>query len=466
MKVAVENLGIIRKADFEVGDLTIICGNNNTGKTYATYALYGFISFWNEAFSPVLFGDEAVNKLFNSGSIKIDLDEIHRNSNDIVDQACKEYIKQLPMVFAAAEKHFSNTDFKVCINESEIDFSNIEEAIQTIGPNRKPVFNLSKKRGEHFVTINMVAKAEDIDEINKDWIIHWVTRQTLDIVFGRVFPEVFIASIERTGATIFRRELDFIRNRLLENVSNRDKDIDPFALIDAINDKRYALPVKADVEFNRNLEDVVKKESAISQINPDILKSFDSIVGGEYKSTKEGFYYVPDKGNVKLSMGEGSSSVRSLLNMGIYIRHIANPGDILMIDEPELNLHPMNQRRMARTLAKLVNAGVKVFITTHSDYIIKEFNTLIMLNRSDASAGRVMEKYQYQENELLDAGRIKAYIAKKELITIEGAKKRQRHNTFVLAPIDKYGIEISDFDETINKMNEIQDELLFGGQVT
>ena len=56
-----------------------------------------------------------------------------------------------------------------------------------------------------------------------------------------------------------------------------------------------------------------------------------------------------------------------------------------MVDEPELNLHPANQRRIARLFACLVNLGVKVFITTHSDYIVKELNTLIMLNHDRAT---------------------------------------------------------------------------------
>jgi predicted ATPase len=43
-----------------------------------------------------------------------------------------------------------------------------------------------------------------------------------------------------------------------------------------------------------------------------------------------------------------------------------------MVDEPELNLHPENQRRVARLFARLINLGIKVFITTHSDYIVKE----------------------------------------------------------------------------------------------
>ena len=36
-----KNIGPIEKAELELGDLTIIAGRNNTGKTYLTYTLYG-----------------------------------------------------------------------------------------------------------------------------------------------------------------------------------------------------------------------------------------------------------------------------------------------------------------------------------------------------------------------------------------------------------------------------------------
>jgi ABC-type multidrug transport system ATPase subunit len=161
-------------------------------------------------------------------------------------------------------------------------------------------------------------------------------------------------------------------------------------------------------------------------------------------------------------MGESASSVRSLLDVGFYIRHLAKPGDILMIDEPELNLHPANQRLMARLLARLVNAGVRVFITTHSDYILKEFNTLIMLNNGGTVAKRVMEEHRYDEKELLNAAKIRAYIAGEDLLKIDSVSRRQKCHTFIPTPIDKYGIKIESFDTTINLMNAIQEELVFG----
>lgn len=56
--------------------------------------------------------------------------------------------------------------------------------------------------------------------------------------------------------------------------------------------------------------------------------------------------------------------------------------NLLMIDEPELNLHPDAQRLMARLIVYLVNNGIKVAVSTHSDYFIKEINSLIMLKNS------------------------------------------------------------------------------------
>lgn len=44
MKFGIKNLGPIKEANIELGDLTIICGKNNCGKTYLTYTLYAHLS--------------------------------------------------------------------------------------------------------------------------------------------------------------------------------------------------------------------------------------------------------------------------------------------------------------------------------------------------------------------------------------------------------------------------------------
>jgi AAA15 family ATPase/GTPase len=460
MKVTVKNLGIISQAEFEMGDLTIICGANNTGKTYATYALYGFLIYWNENYAPELLEKDELEELFQNGYIKIHLEDIKNKSNEIISSACKRYLTMLPTFFAAPNKYFENTDFLISLDREEI--KEVEEFNQIIGLKSKPALSIIKRKNEPFLSINIIAKSEDIEKIDKKWIMYVVSSSILKSVFGDIFVTPFIASAERTGAAIFYRELDFTRNRLLEQMSNSGEKIDPQTLLNTYYDKGYALPVNRNVDFVRDLGSIPKNDGVIVSNNPEILTSFGDILGGEYKSTKDGLYFVPSKNKTLLKMGESSSSVRSLLDVGFYIRYMAKPGDILMIDEPEMNMNPANQRLMARLLVRLVNAGVKVFITTHSDYILKEFNTLIMLKRGGAANRNVMKEYGYDENELLDAANVRAYVAQEAHIKIEGGLRIRKRHTLLPAPINEYGIEIENFDDTINLMNAIQKEIIFG----
>jgi hypothetical protein len=139
-----------------------------------------------------------------------------------------------------------------------------------------------------------------------------------DIIFTQIFPRPFIASAERTGVAIFRKELNFARNRLLEEMGQADKNIDPMELL--FKDyEDYALPIKTNVDFTRQLESIVKKSSFIAENHPDVLADFADIIGGEYTVTRnDELYYVPKGKRVKLSMDESSSAVRSLLDIGFY----------------------------------------------------------------------------------------------------------------------------------------------------
>ena len=84
MKVHIKNLGPLKQAEFSLGDLTIICGANNTGKTYATYALFGFLSFWQEAFF-VRVKDQEINQLLAEGVVHISLSQYVERTEKIGD---------------------------------------------------------------------------------------------------------------------------------------------------------------------------------------------------------------------------------------------------------------------------------------------------------------------------------------------------------------------------------------------
>jgi ABC-type multidrug transport system ATPase subunit len=251
----------------------------------------------------------------------------------------------------------------------------------------------------------------------------------------------------------------------MEEMSQTEKSINPIELLFKVY-KDYALPVKTNVEFTRELETIAKRKSFIAENHSEVLDKFTDIIGGEYAVTRnDELFYVPKGKRIKLSMDESSSAVRSLLDIGFYIRHMATPGDLLMVDEPELNLHPENQCRVARLFARLVNLGIKVFITTHSDYIIKELNTLIMLDHGKPHLKRIAEKEGYGKEELLSSDRVKVYIAEEALVMLEGGQRKTRCQTLTPADIDpELGIEARSFDTTIETMNRIQEEIVWGGE--
>ncbi len=285
-------------------------------------------------------------------------------------------------------------------------------------------------------------------------------------IFSDFFPDFFLSSAERTGTAAFRRELNFARNRLLEEIGRADQRTDPQELLFK-SYQPYPLPIEENVAFIRQLEDVAKRESFLAKEHPEVLEAFADIIGGEYTITQDDrLYYTPKGTRLKLTMVESSSAVRSLLDLGFYLRHVAQKGDLLMVDEPELNLHPANQRRIAKLFARLVNLGVKVFITTHSDYIVKELNTLIMLNHGKPHLKRIAKENGYGQSELIRSDQVKVYMTQEALMPLEeGQKRRRRGLTLVEADVDPVlGIEAPSFDKTIDEMNEIQADIVWGAE--
>jgi hypothetical protein len=459
MRVKIRNIGVIKQAEFSLGDLTIICGGNNTGKTYATYALFGFLSIWRHMLE-IKIGNNLIQTLISEGNAEISLENQISKSKNILKNGCKTYSESLFQIFASSEKKFLNSHFEIDLSEelllSKPEFESIK------GSAKSPLIYIQKKEDSLKINISLLVEKDNI-KIPEQLIRHIVGDALKEILFAHIFPRPFIASAERTGAAIFRRELNFARNRLLEEMGSREKDIDPFELLSKVYTD-YALPVKSNVDFTRQLEVLFKQESYISKKHPEILNDFADIIGGEYLVTKnDELYYIPKGKKIKLTMDESSSSVRSLLDIGFYLKHVAHPGDLLIIDEPELNLHPENQRRVARLIARVINAGIKVFITTHSDYIIKELNTLIMLNQEDERLKQMAKNEGYRDSELLNADQLKVYVAEDALIKLDGAQRKTKCQTLVEADIDpKLGIEAKSFDTTIEDMNRIQDEIVWG----
>jgi len=462
MKISIKNLGAIKQAEFTLGELTIICGGNNTGKTYATHATYGFLDYLrSNAGFPV--DKEMIDRLFNEGIVSIDLIPYMTNLSNHLKSASVNYSKSLFRVFASSEKQFEDACLDFDFEES-IEFVPAQVQIK-YGSAEKSVLQIKSSDDNENLEISLIVDRSSDDIPPRNIIESMISDSIGNAILRNVIPKPFLASAERTGAAIFQKELDFTRNRLVELLGDKTTKLQPIQFLGKFSGE-YPIAVRRNVDFIRELPNITHRESFILKNHPNVLDTFQDIIGGEYKVTKDGeIQYIPSNNKrVKLTLVESSSAVRSLLDIGFYLRHVAAPGDLLMVDEPELNLHPENQRRMARLFARLVNIGIKVFITTHSDYIIKELNTLIMLNQRGERLEALAKRELYEESEFLDPHMVRVYIAEETLIKLDGAQRKTKCQTLVTADIDsKHGIEARSFDTTIESMNSIQDEIIWGG---
>lgn len=76
---------------------------------------------------------------------------------------------------------------------------------------------------------------------------------------------------------------------------------------------------------------------------------------------------------------------------------VAEPGQVVYLEQPELHLHPRAQRRLAHVLADAANRGVTVVAETHSSLLLREVQTIVATG--ELSTDRVkLHWFQRQED--------------------------------------------------------------------
>ena len=99
------------------------------------------------------------------------------------------------------------------------------------------------------------------------------------------------------------------------------------------------------------------------------------------------FTYRPNGWESELPLTNTSSMVSELAPVVLYLRHVVEPGNLLIIDEPESHLHPAMQVAFTRQIAAIAGAGVRVIVTTHSEWVLEELGNVVGRGRlADGSA--------------------------------------------------------------------------------
>lgn len=265
-----------------------------------------------------------------------------------------------------------------------------------------------------------------------------------------IFHSAIMLSVERNSIYTFKTELSLSRNDLVDRLmALKDKNNANLSEMLMSSSRRYPMAITNDLKIANDLEYFKKYKG----------KFFDFATNLE-QSLLHGCVDVAQQGDVEFIIGENvhlpiqvsSSIVKTLSSLILYLKYMITQGDTLIIDEPEMNLHPDNQILLARIFAQMVNMGIKLVISTHSDYIIRELNNLIMLSGVPDNDMQSFSKLGYDKSMMLKKEDVAAYMFnfdKDNLVTVENLD------------VTETGFEVSTIDAAINSINEASEELYY-----
>ena len=95
--------------------------------------------------------------------------------------------------------------------------------------------------------------------------------------------------------------------------------------------------------------------------------------------------YKSNRTGLVSELHEASSMIAEISPLVAYLKFILpKKNSILFIEEPEAHLHPKVQVEMMKVFVDLAKSGVKVVMTTHSDFMMNELSNSLLAKEIDA----------------------------------------------------------------------------------
>ena len=96
--------------------------------------------------------------------------------------------------------------------------------------------------------------------------------------------------------------------------------------------------------------------------------------GMRYDDDHSGF--VLSKDSFEFPANNVASGIKAIAVVDMLQRgEFLGSDTLLVLDEPETNLHPTWQVQYARAICELVKTGTKILVTTHSPYMVEAIRT-------------------------------------------------------------------------------------------
>ncbi|HVU65825.1 MAG TPA: AAA family ATPase [Ktedonobacteraceae bacterium] len=445
MKVTIQNLGAIQQAEIDLKPLTILIGPNNAGKTWLAYTIAGIFGMtgWGEYTDAYAEGDleekyppldAAIENVQTSGRATINLVEFAEQYGEQYFQAVARYARQwMPEYMSTQLAHFEQMDVSIDLAASKARFL---EKIKQSSIQREiagGAFKISKRRDnpkiQAYTSIEKTEQGETITEtIPPEEIKESLIDNVMQIMHQAIYPGIRLFPTERTAlvAAQFRQHAISTQvppdenarkiKEILDDTFKQLQNLVNINLDEELDTPRQAIePLGRFMSMLSSLMRIGTKEIARrekeAQRNPKIRRyqvlaqmlEEQLLFGSLAFSTPEPdprrsllFHPHPD---VALEMPIVSSMVKELSSLVLYLRYLAQPGELLVIDEPEMNLHPEAQTQMIEFLCLLVNAGLRVLVTTHSTFVVDHLANLIYASQLEAAKRKEAAEYFFLEDE-------------------------------------------------------------------
>ncbi|CRF31726.1 hypothetical protein BRSU_0331 [Brachyspira suanatina] len=442
-KLYVKNFAKIKEAEIELAPFTLFVGDNNSCKTYLSTLVYGLIKYTSKIIYDIF---EYTDEIKNSNEYK----KVTNIINDIIDkneevnlslEDKEDFIK----LFNFLLNKYSNKLINYIFNSSDIihlDYINLDF---TCYINEKIYIEINKRKidNKEFYNIeldyNRIISYSDLEE-NRFNIINiimsFMIRAHFDISLYMSANIVFFP-VSRTG-------LLSTKNNILKSY------VDKFNKINSFDDNLIKEELLSNTwqDFLKKLIDLsgkIKEENRFKEI---VSLIEDNIIDGKINVNQEtgGIYYIPNfnKGS-SFPMYLSSAVITETAPLYLFLKY-GFIKERLIMEEPEISLHPELQQQLTRVFIKLVNSYIHILITTHSDTIIQHINNMIKLNSNDEERKKyLMNKYGYDEDDLISEDKVRMYQFD---IEEDGFTKVTKLES------SEYGFEVPTFNKVLKKISD------------
>ena len=361
MEILLENFGKIKKSVIKLDGLTLIAGQNDTGKSTVGKCLFALIkSIYN------------YEQLF----IKITEENINSCFFDIISPFLREY-----QVDEGLKKQLTDLKFKIRIENEKIE---IKELLDSVNIIEKIVRAKNTKEQENILlNINRILQFNQ----NKET---FTAKEKLKVVLDtNIFYGTFFGNLNNSAKSedvakiIYRQnESNIVIDLSIENNNFTINEFNVSNLGISSSDITFIeTPLYLEEWRSSNSSysiDLLKKKDIIKQqfnnaYNTDILKEFETIFGNSsFIYSNRMLKYKVNVNSKELMIHNIASGSKSFGLLYLLLKTgVITKDSLLVLDEPENHLHPAWQIEYAKILCKMISNGYYVLITSHSPYFIE-----------------------------------------------------------------------------------------------